>query len=239
MVVESPVMGRARPAARPPSAEGTQDGLAWSRFDPSGEPIGGIVIIHGSGSRKENHFDVAREHAAAGIAAICFDQRGHGSSERPMDGRIIDDVASIAELLPGGPVALRGSSMGGWVALAAATPVGASALMAICPTTSGQLAAGIEHGRLDFDFRSDALLAVLAKGDPPPPAIPTLLLHAAGDEVVPVGRSRELAPLLSHPRSRYLEVPGGHHRSLQHDPEMIALGVRFTARELERADRRG
>lgn len=202
---------------------------------PDGEPIGGVLILHGAGSRKENHFPIARDYAAAGIAAVCFDQRGHGDSSGPMDSRIVSDAVGIAGLLPDGPVALRGSSMGGWVALAAAAPLGAAALMAICPTTSRQLLQGVNSGRLPFDCDPAGLAGVLDRGDPPPPAMPTLLMHAAGDEVVPASRSRELAPLLTHPESRFLEVPGGHHRSLQHDPEMVSLGIRFTARQLKTA----
>ena len=32
------------------------------------------------------------------------------------------------------------------------------------------------------------------------------------------------------PASRLVVVPGGHHRSVQHDPELQALAVRFVAR---------
>lgn len=199
------------------------------------DPIGGIVILHGAGSRKENHFGIAREFAAAGITSICFDQRGHGESDGPMDGRIIDDAVTIAGLLPAGPIAIRGSSMGGWVALAAAERCDASALMAICPTTAEQLAEGARSGRFPFDCDVAAVCSVLDRGNPPAPSIPTLLMHASGDEIVPVSRSRELAERLSHPGSRWLEVPGGHHRSLQHDPEMVALGVRFIGSALRTA----
>ena len=202
---------------------------------PTDNPIGGVLILHGAGSRKENHFSIARDYAAAGIAAVCFDQRGHGDSEGPMDSRIISDAVCISSLLPEGPVALRGSSMGGWVALAAAAPIGAAALMTICPTTSQQLLQGVSSGRLPFSCDVDALATVLDRGEPPAPSMPTLLMHAAGDEVVPVSRSRELAPLLAHADSRYLEVSGGHHRSLQHDPEMVSLGIRFTAKHLQAA----
>ena len=234
-MVQSQAMSKSLPAPTPPSQTGTHDGLAWAMWMPKNELIGGVLILHGAGSQKENHFPIARDYAAAGIAAVCFDQRGHGASTGPMDARIISDAVGIAGLLPDGPVALRGSSMGGWVALAAAAPLGASALMAICPTTSGQLLEGVRSGRLPFNCDESALATVLDRGDPPAPSMATLLMHAAGDEVVPVARSRELAPLLAHPQSRFLEVPGGHHRSLQHDPEMVSLGVRFTAKQLKAA----
>ncbi len=191
--------------------------------------------MHGSGSCKENQYDVAREFAAAGIAAVCFDQRGHGTSDGPMDERILTDVSTIAQLLPKGPLALRGSSMGGWIALAAAELCNADVVVAICPATAEQLAYGITAERVDFDADTQAICAVLNAGDPPPPAVPVLLMHAAGDEVVQVTRSRALAQQLPHPGSRYIEQPGGHHRSLQHDPEMVAAMVRFTAAALRAA----
>ncbi len=63
-------------------------------------------------------------------------------------------------------------------------------------------------------------------------AIPVLLLHAEGDEQVPVQHSRELEPHLSHPASRLIVVPGGHHRSIQHDDELQAVSLRFLDRAL-------
>ncbi len=32
------------------------------------------------------------------------------------------------------------------------------------------------------------------------------------------------------PRSRLIAVPGGHHRSVQHDPDLQAVSVRFIER---------
>ena len=61
-----------------------------------------------------------------------------------------------------------------------------------------------------------------------------LLLHAEGDEQVPVEHSRELAELTRSPRSRLIAVPGGHHRSVQHDPDLQAVSLRFLVRAVER-----
>src|SRR4051812_40080533 len=134
------MLGRVRTVhTEPPAEQGVRDGLAYALFLPDGEPSGGVVVLHGAGSQKENHFDFARGCRAAGLAAVAFDQRGHGASGGALDGRAIDDVATIASLLPGGPVALRGSSMGGWLSLAAAGAVGAAAGVAGCPAGGGQL----------------------------------------------------------------------------------------------------
>jgi uncharacterized protein len=214
----------------PPADSGVRDGLSYALFLPAAAPAGGVVVIHGAGSQKENHFDFARECRAAGLAAVCFDQRGHGASEGALDGRAIDDVATVASLLPdGAPVALRGSSMGGWLALGAGAALGAAAVVAICPASSDQLALGLTSGR--FTFRADAEpLAALLRATDLEAAARTLgdrllLMHAEGDEDVPVEHSRALHA--AAPDSRIEVVPGGHHRSVQHDSEMQALAVRF------------
>ena len=40
-----------------------------------------MIILHGAGSRKENHADFARAAPAYGFAALTFDNRGHGETE--------------------------------------------------------------------------------------------------------------------------------------------------------------
>lgn len=219
-------------APTPPTETGREQGLEWARFDPLDSPVGGVLILHGAGSRKENHYDVARLMTAAGLSAICFDQRGHGTSDGPMDERLLEDVVSVAGLFGQLPVGLRGSSMGGFVALGAAHAANATAVVAICPTTAAQFGEGVRAGRMGFDADPKAIASVLDRGEPDPPDVPVLLLHADGDEVVPVSRSRALAPLLTNEASRYVEVPGGHHRSLQHDPEFVALSVKFLAQHI-------
>jgi uncharacterized protein len=208
------------------------------------EPQGGVVVLHGAGSSKENHHDFARAAIGADLAAIVFDQRGHGESEGAMDGRVIDDVADMAALLRSrisGPaaVALRGSSMGGYLALVSAAAANAAAVVAICPASDEGLRRGLSSGRFTFDADRPALDRLLADHAVAAAAreleAPVLLLHAEGDEQVPVEHSRELATVLRSPRSRLITLPGGHHRSIQHDAEMQAVSLRFIARELERA----
>src|SRR5207342_1277325 len=124
------------PTPDPPAEAGMRDGLAYTLWLPDEDPAGGVVILHGAGSCKENHQDFARAARSAGLAAVVFDQRGHGASGGALDHRALGDVATMASLLPPGPVALRGSSMGGWMALCAAAGVDAAAVIAICPAPS-------------------------------------------------------------------------------------------------------
>ena len=201
-----------------------------------------MVVLHGAGSSKENHHDFARAAIGAELAAIAFDQRGHGESEGAMDGRVIDDVADMAALLRSrigrsAAIALRGSSMGGYLALVSAAAVNAAAVVAICPASDEGLRRGLSSNRFTFDADRPALDRFLADHDVASAAreleVPVLLLHAEGDDQVPVEHSRELAALLRSPRSRLITLPGGHHRSIQHDAEMQAVSLRFIARELE------
>jgi alpha-beta hydrolase superfamily lysophospholipase len=195
------------------------------------------VILHGAGSCKENHHDFARAALASGFAAVAFDQRGHGASDGPMDGRAIDDTATIAELIRARaaeleiPLALRGSSMGGYLAITAAPAVKADAVISICPASAEGLRRGLNSGRLGFEADHAALEELLTAHRLDDAvqslAMPLLLLHAEGDEQVPVEHSRELAAKTTHPHSRLIAVPGGHHRSVQHDPELQATSLRW------------
>jgi pimeloyl-ACP methyl ester carboxylesterase len=224
--------------AQPADAEGWTDGLAWALFAPEGRAQGGVVVLHGAGSCKENHFDFARACRAAGLAALVFDARGHGASEGPMDGRAVADVAAMTACLRAEAgvetVGLRGSSMGGYLAIVAAAPSGAAAVVAICPASSAGLREGLRAGRFDFDADVRALEAALGAHDEMAAAAmleaPLLVLHAQGDEVVPVEHSRAIAALAR--RCRLIAMPGGHHRSIQHDPGLVAESVAFLQAEL-------
>jgi uncharacterized protein len=226
-----------RPLPDPPARIGEHEGLAYALFTPKDEPRGGVVIVHGANSCKESHFDFARACRAAGLAAIAFDQRGHGDSAGALDARALADVETMVGVLPdGAPLAVRGSSMGGYLAILAAHQLDAAAVVAICPAAADQLARGLREEC--FVFRADvpALDAFLAE-HPLDAVVPDLraellLLHAEGDERVPIAQSHALAAAADPERCRFLAVPGGHHRSIQHDPELQALALRFVSRVL-------
>jgi len=226
------------PHVPPPDRLGRVDGLAYALHLPDGEPRGGVVILHGAGSGKESHLDYARRCAAHGLAAVAFDQRGHGESDGPMDARAAADVATVATVLPPGPVGLRGSSMGGYLALVAADVVDAAAVVAICPASADGLADGIAAGRFAFDADVAATGAFLAEHPADEAAArlrcPLLLLHAEGDETVPIAHSRALHARA--PGSRLIAVPGGDHRSIQHDAELQDASVRFLLQAFAAAD---
>src|SRR5687767_13231145 len=131
-----PIMRTPLPTPDPPEL-GERNGLAYALFLPDERPRAGIVICHGAGSPKESHFDFGRAARGAGLAALAFDARGHGSSEGQFGPTAFDDVLEMVGVLREHTphVSLRGSSMGGFQALHAAAiadpPV--KAVVAICP----------------------------------------------------------------------------------------------------------
>jgi uncharacterized protein len=219
---------------------GERDGLAYALFLPADEPTTGVVILHGAGSAKESHFDFARAARERGVAALAYDARGHGRSQGEFGPGAIDDALTMAELMrehaPG--VAFRGSSLGGFCAIvAAAASAGAvAAVAAICPASEDMLLRGLRSERLD-GFRvdrpaTDAWLETVRVRDAAAALAPRtalLLMHARGDEQVPYTHSEELYAAAGDPK-RLLLVPGGHHRSLQHDVEFQNESLRFIER---------
>jgi pimeloyl-ACP methyl ester carboxylesterase len=207
-------------------------------------------VIHGAGSAKESHFDFARGCRADGMAALAYDTRGHGQSEGEFGPSAFDDALAMVELLRSHvpQVALRGSSMGGFQAIHAAAEArggGAAgargpgpatavcAVVAICPAPESGLLRFLRGGqRPEFRYDEDASAPWLesldshaaAAGLAPETAL--LLMHARGDEQVPYTVSESLFEAAGEPK-RLLLLPGGHHRSIQHDEELQAVSRKF------------
>jgi pimeloyl-ACP methyl ester carboxylesterase len=129
--------------------------------------------------------------------------------------------------------------MGGYLALVSAGAVDARAVVAICPASAEGLRRGLAQGRFSFEADQASVDVFLAEHDERDAIasldVPVLLLHAEGDEQVPVEHSRDLAGLMPSPSSRLITVPGGHHRSIQHDPDLQAVSLRFIERALAAA----
>jgi alpha-beta hydrolase superfamily lysophospholipase len=224
------------PTPTPPEL-GTQDGLAYALFLPDGEADAGVVILHGAGSAKESHFDFARGCRADGMAALAYDARGHGRSDGSFGPGAFDDALAMVELLRthAPKVALRGSSMGAFQAIhAGAQSAGAvSAVVAICPAPESGLLRFLRSGQRPR-FRCDAeacapwleSLDICEAAGRLSPRTALLLMHARGDEQVPYMVSERVHEAAGEPK-RLLIVPGGHHRSVQHDEELQAVSRKF------------
>ncbi len=203
----------------------TLAGLSW----PGATGAPGVLVVPGFGSRKENHADFAIAAAARGLGVIALDLRGHGASEGRLDGRVLDDVlAGLAALAGRGhaPLGLRGSSMGGLLALhAAARDARVVAVVAICPARPEGLARRVGAR---WPLALDPTPAV-ARRD----GIARGYWHATGDESVPWGATAALAGLTHHPMRLRVSLGGGHG-TLQHDPIVIEETVDFLCESLGR-----
>jgi alpha-beta hydrolase superfamily lysophospholipase len=222
---------------------GTRDGLAYALFVPEGEPSAGVVICHGAGSAKESHFDFARTARDRGLAALAYDARGHGRSSGDLGPGLAGDALAMCDLMRehAPAVALRGSSLGGFTAImaAAASNGGVGAVVALCPAPGDLLARALRSGEREIEFRADRerlepwldSVSLVDAAASLGPRTALLLMHARGDEQVPYTISEELYAAASEPK-RLLLLPGGHHRSLQHDVEMQNEALRFVERAL-------
>jgi dienelactone hydrolase len=234
----------------PPSERGVHAGRPYLLWLPAtAPPWPGMVIVHGAGSRKENHADFGRACAAAGWAAVAYDQRGHGEAGDEMSPRAVGDVERMARFLAArdgvdpSRICVRGSSMGGFVAIhAAATSDSLAAVVAICPAGEQHLSRGLRDGSLELplsDMGRADLEAWLAEHDLRDAvellgSKPLLLIHAAGDERIPSEWSAELYEHAPQP-SKLILLPGGHHRSAQHDAELQGIALRWLERQLDPA----
>jgi fermentation-respiration switch protein FrsA (DUF1100 family) len=137
-------------------------------------------------------------------------------------------------------VCVRGSSMGGFMAIqAAATSAQIAGVIAICPAGADQLRRGLLSGRLEMRVDPGAVTALeawltehdLCQGVELMGSRPLLLIHASGDEQIPSEGSEELYACAAEPRKLIL-LPGGHHRSAQHDAELHGVALRWMERNL-------
>ena len=238
---------------QPPNESDRLDGIAYNMWlPPGGEPAPAVIVFHGAGSRKENHADYARAALAHGFVALTFDNRGHGETERALGAGVIADLQRLARFVAERPevderrVAVRGSSMGGLLAIhMAAASDAIAAVVAICTASEQMILTSVRP---------------VAEGKPPPPGSyldsiridatalvawleeyevgdaverlggkPLLLIHAKGDEQVPYQHSEELHARAAEPK-RLLLLEGGDHRSAQHDAEIQGESLRWLAR---------
>lgn len=143
---------------------------------------------------------------------------------------MVDDVVAALDWLAAEGalrLGIRGSSLGGFLALNAANRHDAvRAVAAICPAHHDALA-----DRRGLVWARDMPLHEAVAADD---GTARGYWHAVGDELVPWPWSQELYRLSPHPRHLRIGM-GGHHTSLQHDPAVQAETVAFLHHWLSRA----
>jgi dipeptidyl aminopeptidase/acylaminoacyl peptidase len=216
-------------------------------------PWPAVIVCHGLGSRKENHAPFAAYLAREGFVSLLLDGRGHGASEGSLDENVLDDVGAALSYLQSRRevdatrIAVRGSSMGGYLALwAGAMYPALGAVVAICPASGEMLAHAL--GSRDFWLSAGrmggprARVALpdfhhfLAAHDAAEAAArlaprPLFLIHGLRDEVVPYQHSEALYALAGEPKRLWL-LPAATHRDAQQDPAVHAETVRWLRRAM-------
>jgi alpha-beta hydrolase superfamily lysophospholipase len=234
-----------RSLAKRPDLEDTHRDLAYALWLPEGTPpYPGVVVVHGAGSRKENHADFARLANANGWAALTFDLPGHGESQPAMSGEAVEAVISMVDRLAVQPgvdpnrIVVRGSSLGGFLAICAAAATDEIAgVIAICPASGDHLARGVRSGRFEMRVGDPLDLEAWLVAQDVEAAVrriagrPLILLHAEGDTRIPSDHSADLFEEAGEPRKLVI-VPGGAHTTVQHDPEIQSMALRWVEREL-------
>jgi fermentation-respiration switch protein FrsA (DUF1100 family) len=167
-----------------------------------------------------------------------------------MTGAAVGAVISMVDLLAVQPgvdsarIVVRGSSLGGFLALlaAAATPEIAG-VIAICPANEDHLARGVRSGRFEMrigdpiDMEAWLLTQDVGEAVERIAGRPLILMHAEGDTQIRSDHSEELYERAGEPRKLVIAA-GGAHTSVQHDPELQGAALRWLERELRAAGRR-
>ncbi len=99
--------------------------LAARKWDPAGEPVAAVHVLHGLGEHLDRYDEFAQELTKAGFVVYGYDQRGHGRSigdgepgQIGADGwtGLVDDIGDFGRLIresePGRKLAIVAHSMG-------------------------------------------------------------------------------------------------------------------------------
>lgn len=187
-------------------------GVLLQRPGPPGAPW--VVYFHGNGEQLSNLEDVAEAFNARGLGFLGVEYPGYGWADgAPTESGIYAaaerGLAWLREThgVAPGRVVLLGRSLGSGVAVEMARRGHGARLVLVSPYTSmGDMAAAafpLLPGRLLVRDRFDSLEKA------PALRLPTLVVHGAQDEVVPVEQGRRLAAAL--PGAQYVELARAGH----------------------------
>jgi uncharacterized protein len=201
---------------------------------PQDQPRGVLIGCHGHGGSKDDMLGIGTNVWRAGYSVLLFDFRGRGESDpwpQTLVSREVDDlhaaVAFAAARAPQARIGVVGFSMGASVAiLAAASEPRLAAVVADSAFTCGRdvvahnirtvlrlptavlvmAADEVVHLRHGYRFSQARPLDVIGQIAPRP----LLIIHGAGDSLVPVAHAQRLAQAAGEPRELWI-IPEVEH----------------------------
>jgi len=204
-----------------------------------------VIACHGMGASKDSdkYLQLGREVPAGGLALARFDFRGSGESaglprDATIESRLADLDAVLAHLATrpelDGRFGLLGSSLGGYVALWAASRVAAGTPRPV--VTWNAPAALRELAHADPGEAGAALVTEVRRGlrAEAPAGVPrVLVIQADRDEVVPPDHGRRLFERAAEPRALHV-IAGADHRltDLDHRRDALEESRRFLLHHL-------
>jgi fermentation-respiration switch protein FrsA (DUF1100 family) len=204
----------------------TSDGVvvaAW--WVPAAPSRGALIFCHGNAGNVGDRVGKLRLFHDLGLSVLAFDYRGYGTSGgRPSEeGTARDMDAAVAHVRDARGIRLArtvfyGESLGGAVAVEAATRFRPAALVVESTFTSARAMA-----RRHYPFVPPALIRVRydslsrVRGL----ACPKLILHGPRDTIVPFEMGEELLRAAPEPK-RFATLPGDHNSGgILESPEAV------------------
>ncbi len=192
-----------------------------------------VVVVPGLGADSRQFMPFAEELASGGFSVVVLDPRGAGHSSKPQEPytveQMAEDVSGLVSALGIAPVALVGYSLGGRIAICVAARHPEQVNRLVLAATSAydrrprllgarwlvfNVLARLPKPRgfdsqPSFAFENQRKAAAEFDGRPLLATIgmPTLVIHASRDRIVPKAVSCDLAAI---PGARVAELPGGH-----------------------------
>ena len=190
---------------------------------------GTLLFLHGNAGNIGDRLESLQIFHRLGLNTLIIDYHGYGKSEgSPGEEESYHDAEAAwrhlveGRQIPAQSIVLFGRSMGGAVAAWLAARVAPAGLILESTFTSvPDMAAKVYPffpvrllARIRFDARA-SLAAVRA---------PVLVIHSAGDEIVPVAHGRALFEAAPEPK-RFLELRGGHNDGFLVSREIYVAGL--------------
>ncbi len=225
---------RATPGARGQERIGVADGVAVGCRFHLGDPDWPVILFfHGNGETVADYDEVGPHFLRAGCSFVVADYRGYGISDgTPTVSAMLADCrpvfahveARLAQQGIQGPVFVMGRSLGSACAIE----------LALCHQGGKVRGLIIDSGfgpavplltRLGVDCAGLGISEETAFGNLEKIAritIPTLILHGARDEIIPVAEAEELQAACGARNKQFFVVPGADHNTL-----MLTAGQRY------------